>query len=137
MQHITIATIRMFILLGAISGSLVKSAAESSAAVAVDANQVAILTDQEKEELGRQLISAIKANDEEKVKELLAQGAPVNTRTQYIGETALMVAASYSYPNLFQLLLEADADVNVISEWGHAPLQDVIILDVNMGHVHY
>ena len=97
-------------------------------------NQVAILTDQEKEELGTQLLAAVKANNEEKVKELLAQGAPVNTRNQYTGKTALMVAASYSSPNLFQLLLEADADVNVIDELEHTLLQDVIILNLNIEH---
>jgi len=63
------------------------------------------------EEQGKKLIAAVKKNDLEQVKMLLAEGADPNAADRN-GETALMLAAIKKMPGMVNLLLDAGADPN-------------------------
>lgn len=78
-------------------------------------------TSTERTRLGRELFSAAEAGDLGKVRELLAQGADVNTR----GDKGLMplhCAAYGGHVEIAELLIEKGADVNATSYLGKTPL---------------
>lgn len=81
MKKIYIFTVKSFLLLGAVSSSFVKPAA-AAAEVGEELNDA-------QKRLGEELEKAIDRNNLGRVKELIAQGAPVNMKTQY-GNTLLM-----------------------------------------------
>ena len=63
------------------------------------------------EELTRDLFEAIKKGDVAKVKQDIKLGADVNGRDND-GDTPLIDAARFDYPEITTLLLERDADIN-------------------------
>ena len=67
------------------------------------------------------LVDAVKAQDAETAKRLLADGADPNTR-QPDGATALHWAVYRDDPGLVDLLLEAGAEVNAVNRLGASPL---------------
>ena len=64
-----------------------------------------------------ELNSAAEDSDEERVKELIEEGADVNFVT-YFGQTALMFVATDRDEKCVEILTDAGADVNVIDKYG-------------------
>eukprot|EP01006_Ploeotia_vitrea_P040626 TRINITY_DN66440_c6_g1_i1.p2 TRINITY_DN66440_c6_g1~~TRINITY_DN66440_c6_g1_i1.p2 ORF type:complete len:762 (-),score=494.43 TRINITY_DN66440_c6_g1_i1:84-2267(-) len=77
-------------------------------------------------QLGEQLIKAAKKNDAEKVSSLLSRfvPVPVNYRSMKDAQelTALHFAARYGYLKVLELLLGANADVDIQDKGGRTPL---------------
>jgi len=72
--------------------------------------------------LNRDLLDSIIMRDIARVRELLAQGADVNTKDLEHQETPLMLAVKRSSVGIVKLLLEAGAEVNAKDEWGRTAL---------------
>ncbi|WP_188093748.1 ankyrin repeat domain-containing protein [Sulfurimonas xiamenensis] len=69
------------------------------------------------------LMSAVRQNQLEKVKTLIANGADVNMKKAgAIEVTPLMVAARYGHTEIMEILIENGADVNVKSDEGYTAL---------------
>ncbi|QMV44508.1 ankyrin repeat domain-containing protein [Cohnella cholangitidis] len=67
--------------------------------------------------LDGKLIDAVVYDEEEKVKQLLEEGANPDARDEY-GQTALMLSGSYNRPGIMKLLLNSDADPTLGNEDG-------------------
>lgn len=69
------------------------------------------------------LMSAVRQNQVETVKALIANGADVNAKIAgSIEVTALMIAARYGYTDIMKILIDNGADVNVKSDRGYTAL---------------
>lgn len=73
------------------------------------------------EDLNKQLLGSAMAGDLERIKRLVAQGVPIDTR-DIDGETPLMLAAENNYEDTCKFLLDNGADVNARSISGETPL---------------
>lgn len=82
---------------------------------------IATLLLEPKPELGLKLLKAVKEADIEQVKQLILQGADVDTKGED-DNTPLHYAVGNT--ELLQMLLEADADVNVKNSFGVTPLHE-------------
>ena len=68
------------------------------------------------------LIEAVIVNDPKIVTFLLRRGAKINERTEYFGNTALIVATGDTHLPMMRLLVHHGADVNVRNDRGVSPL---------------
>ena len=69
------------------------------------------------------LMSAVRQNQVETVKALIANGAEVNAKIAgSIEVTALMIAARYGYTDIMKVLIDNGADVNAKSDHGYTAL---------------
>lgn len=71
---------------------------------------------------GSPLAHAIDENDTVMIQALLKRGADVNLTDSQTGDTMLMLAASYSTPEVVQVLIEAGANVNARNKLGHTAM---------------
>lgn len=89
------------------------------------------------EELNEQLINAARTGNKSIVAEMLALGADVNTVLTednyvyteedadikvFLGATSLMFSCAYGYPEIIQILLDHDADINIQDRSGWTAL---------------
>lgn len=119
-------TVGAFLLLGAQVHASALPEAAATESTAVMAGNVAVAAEsaaavENAEILGQQLLEAVKIGDVEMVKELIAQGASVNVRTEDRptgprgnGMTPLMIAARLGSRDMVAVLLEAGAHTNAI-----------------------
>ena len=72
-----------------------------------------------------ELLEAIRTNDINRVRELIAAGADVNFRKQTIlGPTPLIYAARRKNENILHLLIDSGADINGVDRIGRSALHD-------------
>ena len=78
--------------------------------------------------LDEKLLKAVKDGDEKAVKDLIAQGADVNTKDEQ-GDCALFTAVYKGYGKIARLLVESGADVNAGISTGETPLMRAVFND--------
>ena len=83
-----------------------------------------------KSKINKDLFYSVLADDVNKVRNLLSDGADVNARNEQEW-TSLMVAASEGYTHIVDVLLNQGADVNAQSSTGETPL----MLSARWGHL--
>ena len=72
-----------------------------------------------------ELLEAIRTNDINRVRELIAAGADVNFRKQgVLGATPLIYAARIKNENIVRLLIDSGADINGVDAVGRTALHD-------------
>jgi ankyrin repeat protein len=76
----------------------------------------------ERKQLDRNLLDSVIVPDINRVRELLKQGADVNTRDDEHKETPLMLAVKFADADMVRLLLEAGAEVDAKDDWGGTAL---------------
>ena len=72
--------------------------------------------------LNYQLYEACKSGDIKKVRELIKKGVNVNEKSDFIQDTALLIASHKGYFDIVKLLIENGADVNL-----NTPIRDAIM----------
>ena len=78
-------------------------------------------------ELDRRLHDAVQLNDKDSIKQLITEGADVNSKADS-GNTALLVALEKENYDAFEALIEKGADVNKANDDGKTPLFVAIML---------
>ena len=73
--------------------------------------------------LNYQLYEACKSGDIKKVRELIRKGVNVNEKSDFIEDTALLIASRKGYFDIVKLLIENGADVNL-----NTPIRDAIMM---------
>lgn len=68
-----------------------------------------------------ELMAAIRANDAEKVRNLLARGADPDEESE-AGHRPLTTAASLGCTEIMEILIDAKADINTTNKYGYTPL---------------
>ncbi len=76
----------------------------------------------EHKQLNRDLLDSIIMRDIGRVRELLKQGADVNSRDREHNETALLLAAKFADAEMVRLLLDAGAEIDARDDWGRTAL---------------
>ena len=71
---------------------------------------------------GEPLYEASKEGKTDEVKKLLAEGANINSTTDYYSETPLHFAAENGQTEVVQLLIDKGADLNAKAKWERTPL---------------
>lgn len=72
------------------------------------------------------LLQAAGTGDVAQVQALLAQGSDPNLPSGVVGRSALAYAVFFKQVETITVLLEAGADVNVRSDFGHTPLHEAL-----------
>jgi ankyrin repeat protein len=75
-----------------------------------------------RKQLDRNLLDGVIIRDLSRVRELLKQGADVNTRGDEHKETPLMLAVKFADADMVRLLLEGGAEVDARNDWGRTAL---------------
>lgn len=75
-----------------------------------------------RQRLARHLLDGVMARDVNRVRELLKQGADVNSKDEEHAETPLLLAVKFAGVEMVRLLLEAGAEVDARDGWGRTAL---------------
>ena len=75
---------------------------------------------------GEPLYEASKEGKIDEVKNLLAEGANINSTTDYYSETPLHFAAENSQTEVVELLIDKGADLNAKAKWERTPLHGAV-----------